>query len=81
MDKKLFGILTIIFNAYGVPCFMQGDTKTGIMRIVLCIVTFGIVGIINLIKGIKLGIAILNMDDAEFQAKWKTLNDGIPAQK
>lgn len=81
MNRIAFGILTIIFNDIGVPCFIQGNVKTGILRIVLGIVTCGIISIINFIKGILLGIKILKMDDAEFQAQWKTLDSGIPAQK
>lgn len=79
MNKVVFGIMCIIFNSYGVPCFMQGNVGTGILRIVLGIVTFGVIGIINMIKGIILGINVLKMDDAEFQANWKTITSGIPS--
>lgn len=79
MNKTVFGILTIIFNSYGVPCFIQGKVKTGILRIVLAIVTCGIIGIINFIKGIILGINILKMTDEEFEAQKDTITSGIPA--
>ena len=80
MDNKiLFGIMTIIFNSYSVPCFMQGQVKTGILRIVLGVVTCGIVGIINVIKGILLGIQILKMSDEEYAEKKGTLSSGIPS--
>ena len=70
MDNKIvFGIMCIIFNSLGVPCFMQGQTKTGVLRIVLAIVTFGIVGFINEIMGIILGIKVLTMSDEEYEAK------------
>lgn len=78
-NKIVFGIMCIIFNSYGVPCFMQGRIKTGILRIVLAYVTCGIIGIINLIKGIILGIQVLNMSDEEFEEKKYTLASGIPA--
>ncbi len=82
MDNKiLFGIMCIIFNAYGVPCFMQGKTKAGILRIVLGVVTFGIISIINCIKGIILGIQVLKMSDEEYAEKKGTLDSGIPAAK
>ena len=82
MDNRvLFAVMCIIFNSYGVPCFMQGRTKDGIMRIVLAVVTFGIVGIINMIKGIFLGIEVLKMSDEEFEEKKNTLDSGIPAAK
>ncbi len=79
MDNKvLFGVMCIIFNSYGVPCFMQGQVKTGILRIVLAVVTCGIIGIINVIKGIILGIQVLKMSDEEYAAKKGTLSSGIP---
>ena len=76
MDNKvLFGVMCIIFNSYGVPCFMQGQVKTGILRIVLAFVTCEI---INVIKGIILGIQVLKMSDEEYAAKKGTLSSGIP---
>ena len=79
MDNKvLFGVMCIIFNSYGVPCFMQGQVITGILRIVLAFVTCGIIGIINVIKGIILGIQVLKMSDEEYAAKKGTLSSGIP---
>lgn len=77
-NKTLFAIMTIIFNSYGVPCFMQGQVKTGILRIMLACVTFGIIGIINLVKGIILGIQVLQMSDEEYAEKKGTLSAGIP---
>lgn len=69
MDNKvLFGIMTIIFNCYGVPCFMQGKTKDGILRIVLGVVTCGVIMVINEVMGIIQGIKILCMSDEEFAA-------------
>jgi hypothetical protein len=58
---------------------MQGKTKAGVLRIILGVVTFGVIGIINMVKGIILGINVLKMDDAEFQANWKTITSGIPS--
>ena len=82
MDNRiLFGIMCIIFNSYGVPCFMQGKVKTGVLRIVLGVVTFGIVGIINVVKGIILGVKVLQMTEEEFAAQKDTLDSGIPAAK
>ena len=81
MDNRvLFGVLTILFNNIGVPCFILGKAKAGILRIVLNFVTCGIVGIINFIKGIILGIKILKMTDEEYAAQKDTLLDGIPKE-
>lgn len=80
MDNKvLFGIMCIIFNSYGVPCFMQGQIKKGVLRIVLAIITFGIIGVINFVNGIILGVQVLNMTDEEYAEKKGTLSKGIPA--
>lgn len=80
MDNRvLFGVMCILFNQIGVPCFMQGDTSKGIKRIVFGILTCGIIAVINVIKGIILGIEILKMTDEEYAAKKGTFDSGIPA--
>ena len=80
MDNRiLFGIMCIIFNEYGVPCFMQGQIKKGILRIVLTIITFGIIGVINFVYGIILGVEVLKMSDEEYAEKKGTFSKGIPA--
>ena len=77
-NKTLFGIMCIIFNSYGVPCFMQGNVSTGVLRIVLGVVTCGVIAVINLVKGIILGIEVLKMSDEEYAEKKGTLSSGIP---
>lgn len=81
MDNKiLFGVMCIIFNSIGVPCFMQQQIKAGVLRIVLAYVTCGVIGIINTVKGIILGIKVLKMTDEEFEEAKKTyITSGIPA--
>ncbi len=83
MDNKvLFGVMTIIFNSIGVPCFMQGKIGAGILRIVLGIVTCGVIEIINAVLGIIQGIKILSMSDEEYAAADKaTLLSGVPSGK
>ena len=78
-NKTLFGIMCIIFNSIGVPCFMQGRVKSGILRIVFGIISCGVIAIINEIQGIILGIQVLKMSEEEFQAQKETLTKGIPA--
>ena len=78
-NKTLFGVMCILFNSYGVPCFMQGQAKTGILRIVFGIISCGIVAMINVIQGIILGIEVLKMSDEEYAQKKGTLSKGIPA--
>ena len=80
-NKTLFAILCILFNQIGVPSFIQGDVKTGILRIVLGFVTCGIVACINIVMGIILGIQILKMSDEEYAAKKGTFNSGWPTIK
>ena len=83
MDNRvLYGIMTLIFNSIGVPCFMQGKTKAGVLRIVLGIVTCGVISFINEIMGIIQGIKILCMSDEEYAAADKsTLLLGVPSGK
>ena len=82
MDNRvLFGVMTLLFNSIGVPCFMAGKTKAGILRIVLGIVTCGVIATINEIMGIIQGIKILCMSDEEFAEKKETLFMGIPSGK
>lgn len=81
MDNRvLFGVLTILFNCYGIPCFLQGNVKAGILRIVYNFISCGIIGIINLIKGIMLGIEILKMTDEEYAERKGTFAAGIPLE-
>ena len=80
MDNRiLFGIMTLIFNSYGVPCFMAGKVKAGILRIVLGIISLGVIGLINEIMGIIMGVKILCMTDEEFAEKKETLLMGVPS--
>lgn len=83
MDNRIvFGIMTLIFNSLGVPCFMAGKTKAGVLRIVLACVTFGVIGFINEILGIIQGIKILTMSDEEYaEIDKETLFVGIPSGK
>ena len=78
-NKVLFGVMTIIFNSVGVPCFMAGKVKAGVLRIVLSIVTFGVIGVINEIMGIVQGVRILCMSDEDFQAKKHLCFKGVPS--
>lgn len=78
-NKIVFGIMCIVFNSIGVPCFMQGHVRSGILRIVLGVVTCGVIGIINEIKGIILGIKVLKMTDEEYEAAKGSITSGIPA--
>lgn len=80
MDNKvLFGIMCILFNGYGVPCFMQGEASKGVKRIIFGVITCGVIAVINEIKGIILGIQILKMSDEEYAEKKGTFDSGIPA--
>ena len=78
MNKTVFGIMCIIFNALGVPCFMQGRVGVGIARIILGIVTCGVIEIINIVKGIILGIQVLKMSDEDWEEKKATISSCIP---
>lgn len=80
-NKILYGIMCILFNGIGVPCFMRGDVKTGILRIVLGVVTCGIICLINEIMGIILGIKVLTMSNEDYEANKAELAMGVPSGK
>ncbi len=71
-NKILFGIMTIIFNAVGVPDFLQGNVGKGIGKIALSVCTCSIGAIILEIMGIIRGIAILKMSDEEYRNTYLT---------
>ena len=58
---------------------MQGRVKQGVLRIVLHFLPLGIVGLINEIMGIILGIKVLTMSDEEYAEKKMELKMGVPA--
>ena len=81
MDNKiLFGIMCILFNAIGVPCFMQGKTKTGVIRLVLAVIPVvgQVMSVINGVMGIILGIKVLQMSDEDYAAQKMELDMGFP---
>ena len=79
MDNRiLYGIMVLIFNCVGVPCFMRGETSVGVKRIVFGIISFGVIMVINEIKGIILGIKILQMTDEEYNEKKGNISMGVP---
>ena len=80
-NKAVFAIMCILFNAYGVPCFMQGKKNLGLKRILFGFITLGVLAIVNAVKGIILGVNVLKMTDEEFAEKKYTLDNGIPVEK
>ena len=81
MDNRiLYGIMVLIFNCVGVPCFMRGEASVGVKRIIFGVISFGVIMVINEIKGIILGIKILTMSDEEFNEKKYTLDSGVPSR-
>lgn len=62
-NKKLIcGLLGILLGGLGIHRFMLGDSKGGIIRIVITVVTCGAGSIIGLIEG----IIYLTKTDEEF---------------
>ena len=59
MNKTTYGLLVLLLNSYGAASFLNGNTNKGIFTIVSGIITCGIVSFINAIKGIIMGIKIL----------------------
>ena len=81
-NRILYGLMTLIFNAVGVPCFFQGKSRDGIIRLILYFCTFGVFACINGIMGIIQGIRILRMSDEEYVLQDKeALLTGFPTVK
>ncbi len=79
-NKILFGIMTIIFNCYGVPDFMQRNIGKGIGKIAISLFTCGVGAIILEIMGIVEGIKILKMSDEDYRGKYLTKVEAAPAE-
>lgn len=80
-NKFVFAIIAAFTNHFGVPAFLQGKKKTGLVRLILTFVTFGICGFINGIMGILLAIKVMGMDKDEFEEEKYLLDMGIPSAK
>jgi TM2 domain-containing membrane protein YozV len=62
-DKKILaGILGILLGGLGLHRFVLGDTKGGLIRLAISVVTCGAGGVIGLIEG----IIYLTKSDQEF---------------
>ena len=62
--KTVAGICGILLGPLGIHRFILGDTKGGIIRILISIVTCGIGGIVGLIEGI---MYLIKSDDDFYQ--------------
>ncbi len=62
VDKSTAGLLAILLGGFGIHQFYMGNTKSGILHLVITFVTCGFGSIIALIEGIK----YLSMTDEEF---------------
>ena len=76
-DRMTYAILTLLFNGLGIHSFLKGNAKKGLFTILSSIITLGIIGFINAIKGILLAIKIFQMTDEQFAAEKDTLEDTI----
>tara|TARA_R110001583_G_scaffold103863_3_gene251161 strand:+ start:51720 stop:51995 length:276 start_codon:yes stop_codon:yes gene_type:complete len=66
--RVLAGVLAILLGGFAVHKFVLGYTKTGIIQIILTIVTCGFVGLISFIEG----IIYLTKSDEEFIYTYQT---------
>tara|TARA_Y100000739_G_C20457057_1_gene395023 strand:+ start:546 stop:809 length:264 start_codon:yes stop_codon:yes gene_type:complete len=62
--KMTAGICGILLGGFGVHRFILGDSKGGILRIVIMVVTCGFGGLIGFIEGI---IMLTKSDDEFYQ--------------
>jgi ribosomal protein L7/L12 len=78
-NKFVFAILSIFTNHLGIPAFLQGKKKTGLVRLILTFVTLGICGFINFILGLIQGIQVIMMSNEDFEEQKYVLDKGIPS--
>ena len=74
-DRTTYAILVLLFNAIGITSFLKGNAQKGLFTIISSIITCGIIGFINAIKGILLAIKIFQMTDEAFAAADKAAFD------
>lgn len=79
-NKVLFGIMTLIFNCYGVPDFMQGNVGKGIGKLAISLFTCLVGAIILEIMGIVQGIKILKMSNEEYAKTYLNKAEETPAE-
>ncbi len=66
-DKKILcGVLGILLGGLGLHRFVLGDTKGGIIRLVISVATCGVGSVVGLIEG----IIYLTKSDEEFVATY-----------
>ncbi|KAB1151719.1 TM2 domain-containing protein [Micromonospora sp. AMSO12t] len=51
-SKVVAGVLQIVLGTFGVGRFYMGDTKTGVIQLIVSLVTCGIGGIWGLVDGV-----------------------------
>jgi len=51
-DKMVAAILAILLGGFGVHKFIMGKTSTGIIQLVLTVVTCGLSSVIGLVEGV-----------------------------
>ncbi|WP_247647178.1 TM2 domain-containing protein [Arthrobacter sp. E3] len=71
-SKIVAGILGILLGAWGIHRFYLGDTKMGVIQIVVTVVTFGIGGIWGFIEGIMI---LVGADPFKVDARGIPLKD------
>ena len=79
-NKILFGIMTLVFNCYGVPQFMAGEVGKGIGNIAISLFTCGVGCVILEVIGIINGIKILCMSQEEYNEKYLGIEPAAPAE-
>lgn len=60
--KVLAGVLALVFPVFAIHRFMIGDTKGGVIRIIIAVCTCGLGSLISFIEG----IIFLTKSDEEF---------------
>jgi TM2 domain-containing membrane protein YozV len=69
-SKVVYGVLAIILGWLGIHKFYVGDTKNGLIYLLITVCSLGMLYWIPAILGLVGGIIALTKDDKEFNQKY-----------
>lgn len=69
-SKVVYGILAILLGSLGIHKFYVGDTKNGVIYLLITVCSLGMLYWIPAILGLVGGILALTKDDKEFNQKY-----------
>lgn len=69
-DRLTYGVLAIVLGVLGIHKFYLGHWKYGLILLLVCILSAGILGVATFIIGVISGVIALWGSEAEFQQRY-----------